>query len=630
MDVSQPGIDLLWDAAQIHVCPETGWSEYKAWYYENAGIDTTDLYGQIFHGPAVPTVPAIDATDYAALAGVYAAGLVDIDSLELSAGVGVADLTLSWGYHWSLEGNAPTQATLNLTWGDASGVRIVMPPTPVETWNFTEWVQPGWFQVEEGLGVGIERLRLADGTELDMAGLVALAPVGLLHPAVELERVDGTDGADSLSAAAPATWLTGAAGDDQLTGGAQPDVLVGGAGADRLVGGLGGDLYVFHAGDGHDHIVETASGAGDLDVIQLDEGPDVLTTEVLRNGHDLELWFGAGEGITIEGWYAYPAARVEQVVFAEGWVWDLHELERRAVVVNLPPTGQEPPAATATSGEAFVLPLPEGTFNDPDGDTLSLTATQPDGSALPSWLAFDAANATLAGTPPAGTGGDYLVALTATDPGGAAAEVVLSLRVQEGAPDPLQGNDELTGTDAADRLDGGPGDDVLHGSGGDDTLVGGPGADALHGGPGSDRLDGGPGDDALLGGWGSDTYAYRPGDGHDTILDTGPAWQIDRLVLGEGIDAADVALRRDGRDLVLDIAGTDGGITISNWFGAPWRRIERIETASGEVLLSTGVDRLVSAIAGFRASGTAEWAPTGAEPSPLAALLAAAWQREAA
>ncbi len=48
------------------------------------------------------------------------------------------------------------------------------------------------------------------------------------------------------------------------------------------------------------------------------------------------------------------------------------------------------------------------------------------------------------------------------------------------------GNDQLTGNDAANRLESGAGSDVLIGLGGDDTLIGGAGQDDLSGGAGRD------------------------------------------------------------------------------------------------------------------------------------------------
>lgn len=47
--------------------------------------------------------------------------------------------------------------------------------------------------------------------------------------------------------------------------------------------------------------------------------------------------------------------------------------------------------------------------------------------------------------------------------------------------DGLGGDDELTGTDRADRIDGGAGSDLLLGGYGNDTIVGGPGTDDING-----------------------------------------------------------------------------------------------------------------------------------------------------
>jgi Ca2+-binding RTX toxin-like protein len=61
------------------------------------------------------------------------------------------------------------------------------------------------------------------------------------------------------------------------------------------------------------------------------------------------------------------------------------------------------------------------------------------------------------------------------------------------------GNDTITGTAFADKIDGGTGNDTLTGGNGDDTLTGGAGSDTLTGGPGADTLSGGTGDDTLTG-----------------------------------------------------------------------------------------------------------------------------------
>ncbi|HXS80474.1 MAG TPA: putative Ig domain-containing protein [Gammaproteobacteria bacterium] len=74
----------------------------------------------------------------------------------------------------------------------------------------------------------------------------------------------------------------------------------------------------------------------------------------------------------------------------------------------------------ATKGTAFVYSIPADRFVDPDGDALTFSAMQTNGSALPSWLAFDAATRTFSGTAPAGSS-DVHVRVTAVDPAGLSA-----------------------------------------------------------------------------------------------------------------------------------------------------------------------------------------------------------------
>lgn len=66
-------------------------------------------------------------------------------------------------------------------------------------------------------------------------------------------------------------------------------------------------------------------------------------------------------------------------------------------------------------------------------------------------------------------------------------------------------NDNLTGNNLVNTIDGGLGDDIIVGGGGDDILFGGSGDDQLEGGDGNDRLTGGFGADQLNGGAGDDS-----------------------------------------------------------------------------------------------------------------------------
>ncbi|WP_233965662.1 putative Ig domain-containing protein, partial [Pectobacterium versatile] len=56
------------------------------------------------------------------------------------------------------------------------------------------------------------------------------------------------------------------------------------------------------------------------------------------------------------------------------------------------------PAQNIAQGGSLNITVPADTFTDPDGDTLTLSATLADGTALPSWLSFNPATGTFSGT----------------------------------------------------------------------------------------------------------------------------------------------------------------------------------------------------------------------------------------
>ena len=86
--------------------------------------------------------------------------------------------------------------------------------------------------------------------------------------------------------------------------------------------------------------------------------------------------------------------------------------------------------ATATQDQPFSLTLAADTFADVDaGDSLTYTATLADGSALPSWLQFDASSMTLSGTPANGDVGNLAVNIIATDGSNASAMKSVNLSV---------------------------------------------------------------------------------------------------------------------------------------------------------------------------------------------------------
>ena len=75
---------------------------------------------------------------------------------------------------------------------------------------------------------------------------------------------------------------------------------------------------------------------------------------------------------------------------------------------------------TAEEGEAFSFVLPDNTFSDADADdVLTYTFSLADGLSLPAWLAYNAANRTLSGTPPEEAPDSLVLTVTATDAQGA-------------------------------------------------------------------------------------------------------------------------------------------------------------------------------------------------------------------
>ena len=89
--------------------------------------------------------------------------------------------------------------------------------------------------------------------------------------------------------------------------------------------------------------------------------------------------------------------------------------------LNITPVNDAPVVATpledrsSPEDTAVLFALPAGAFSDVDGDVLTLSAVLADGSALPSWLSFDAATGSFSGTPPQDFNGSFNIEVTASD-----------------------------------------------------------------------------------------------------------------------------------------------------------------------------------------------------------------------
>jgi VCBS repeat-containing protein len=114
---------------------------------------------------------------------------------------------------------------------------------------------------------------------------------------------------------------------------------------------------------------------------------------------------------------------------------------------------------------------------------------------------------------------------------------------------------------------------------GDVTLDGGAGNDVLWSNAGNDVLDGGAGDDTLAGGAGDDVYVHGAGGGNDAISETGGQ---DTVRFMTGIAVSSVRVTRSHDDLLLSV-GSNGSVTVKNWFSSSASRVERVEFADSTV-----------------------------------------------
>jgi VCBS repeat-containing protein len=239
--------------------------------------------------------------------------------------------------------------------------------------------------------------------------------------AANLENLTFLDNGSTLlrtgAGTGSANVLRGAATRESLNGFAGDDTLAGGAGNDFLQGGEGNDTYLFGRGDGVDFVSEFSG----LDTVKFLAGiaPQDLAFSTSGGNYVIDI-AGTGDRLVLFDWINAPD-HVERLVFCDGTVLDKQEM---LAALNRPPVVANPVPDQATLEDAaYAFTVPADAFADPDaGDTLALSASLADGSALPAWLSFDAASGTFAGTPANADVGGYEIRLLAEDGRGGAAE----------------------------------------------------------------------------------------------------------------------------------------------------------------------------------------------------------------
>lgn len=191
-----------------------------------------------------------------------------------------------------------------------------------------------------------------------------------------------------------------------------------------------------------------------------------------------------------------------------------------------------------------------------------------------------------------GAGEIFPASLTSVDAGDGADRVVVPAAKVTGG----EGDDELTGGSA---VDGGPGDDTLTGG----EVTGGRGRDVITGTEASNRLTGGPDADELRGGGGNDTLtgdgrpAYdRPAEPAADVLDGGPGLDTAAYEAHRPPVTVDIAAQRGGAegegDLLREVEAASGGLGADRLLGDDGPNVLDGDGGNDSVVGGAGDDRL--------------------------------------
>jgi predicted outer membrane repeat protein len=151
------------------------------------------------------------------------------------------------------------------------------------------------------------------------------------------------------------------------------------------------------------------------------DGDPLTYTAALSGGGALPAWLTFTQGTNGRTFVGIPTAadigsytiRVTASDGKGGTVSDEFVLN---VTTNPPPVVSNPiPDQLAFVATPFNFVVPANTFTDPNGDTLTYSATLSGGGALPAWLTFNPATQTFSGTPGAGDVGAISVRVNAND-----------------------------------------------------------------------------------------------------------------------------------------------------------------------------------------------------------------------
>jgi Ca2+-binding RTX toxin-like protein len=405
----------------------------------------------------------------------------------------------------------------------------------------------------------------------------------------------------------------------------QASWLGGGAGNDVLNGSTKADILM--GGTGADTM---NGGAGDdIYVLNRGEGQDRIVdtgssavgTDPNNPGGDKMLF---GTGITVEDLVLRRVGNDLKVYIGDGTALTT-PLDQMADVVTIANW------ATATNRiEVFQF------FDGMDFDFSNLTNTYlgadllAAGTAAPSHDILTGSNAAdwmdgFAGndTLKAAAGDDFLLGRDGDD------------RLEGGNGDDVlsggNGNDQLFGGNHDDVMTGGAGNDLINGDAGSDVVMGGSGDDTLNGGAGNDVILGDKGNDTYIASTGADVYRFGFGDGQD-IYQGSMAADIrgtDVFVFEADVSIKHLWFERVDNNLRVSLLGSDDRIEFKDWFYSSGASayIAGFQ-AGGEFLSYAKVQQLIDAMKTLTPNdGETAYGVTAAElPVTVANAIDAAWE----
>ncbi|RLA01225.1 MAG: hypothetical protein DRQ47_08375, partial [Gammaproteobacteria bacterium] len=277
--------------------------------------------------------------------------------------------------------------------------------------------------------------------------------------------------------------------DDRRTPGGLWDagnIYNGGLGSDLLWATAGNDRFEFDLGDGRDWVTDLLHDQSyffygdepwhnwrnqDVAAVQpghmsqllagqdtLSFGAGILASDITVGENHDNLLFTHSNGIdkiTFENWFIAEINQLNRVEFSDGTIWDAVKLQSLidGEQTNHAPVVTNPLSDTSTAEDSlFTLTLPADSFSDEDiGDIPVLSATLPDGLALPDWLSFDASTRTFYGTPSNDEVGSLNIKVSAIDNDGLSANDTFVLAVNNTNDAPMLVNaivDQSTNEDA--------------------------------------------------------------------------------------------------------------------------------------------------------------------------------------